>query len=177
MGLDREAIREKAERKSRDQSVVPMWRKREPAGDAGADPDFAARLAQVNEAGPEEAARLCQIDLEDLVKTLSQHAPLYAYVASKYYHARRDRAAAEREVDRIRAQVFNEIQEEDPDLAANKTERRVEDAPEVNQAEDELLEARRHEARLRGILEGLKERGSMLNHVAAIQRREMETYQ
>lgn len=173
MGLDRDAIRERVESDPRrDASVVPIWRQQEQAegDDTGFDFD------RIPEASPQEAARLCQIDLSDLKTTLSNHAPIYAYVASRYYHARRERARAEREVDRVRAATFNKIQREEPDLAANKTERRVEDHPDVNAAEDALYEAKELEDRLRGILEGLKERGTMLNQVAAIQRREQENY-
>lgn len=178
MPLDQDELQRRVEEDDRrDHSVVPIHEhRRTSGGQSSGDPELDELLERVPQATPEEAARLCRINYADLKQTLSRHAPLYAYVASNYYHARRRRAAAEREVDRVRARVFNDIQDEEPDLAANKTERRVEDHPDVNAAEQKVLEAREREDRLHGILQGMRERGSMLNHVAAIQRREQETY-
>lgn len=165
MGFNDEELRRKAGKQRPDEIVDDLTTEQ------------SDELRRVFEEGsPAEIASYVTVNEADIRETLSRHSGIYAYVAVQYREAKVEVARAKREVDRVRASVFNYIQEQDPGLAIGKTERRVETNERVEEAEAALRKAELREGRLRAASEALEHRKDMLQNIAAILRREMETY-
>lgn len=131
---------------------------------------------KLKEAPAETVAKHCSINLANLEETMQNHPSLYAYAVASYETARAAEARAKWNEERVRAEVFNQIQDEEPGLAIGRTERRVDDHADVVDASAKRFRLAREVAALKALVRGLEHRRDMIQQIAARQREELKSY-
>lgn len=133
-------------------------------------------LQRLREEQEDYVAELASINLQHLDSVMQNHAAVYGYALARYERLEVEASEAEEQVDTIEAQVFNEIQEQEPGLAIGRTERRVEADPRVTEAKSEAAAVRK-EARLhRALVDALDKKTFMLTQLSKRQAAEARQY-
>lgn len=122
---------------------------------------------------PEEyIADLCSINLTHLDNSLQNHAALYGYAESMAEAAEAAYARAKKALEFLQAEKFNAYQKREKGLAIARTERRIEEDPDIQEAKDEVIKAQAIRGQLRALCKALVHRRDMLIQISSRQKAE-----
>lgn len=131
--------------------------------------DFAA----LDRAPEKTVANLCRIDVSDMITTMQQHPPLFGYVAASYEQAKIAEEQAKDEVDRIKAQVFMDMANEDPSLPVNRLERLTVMHDKYQLALEHHRDLAARTGRLKALMNTMEHRRDMIVQIHSRQKKEL----
>lgn len=128
-----------------------------------------------------EAARICEINLADLVGTMQRHPGVVAYVHAQYEAARIKEALTRQKFENVKAAIADQLAKTPvestgkmPSVAA--VEMAVKNDLNVQQAYQKYLQAVGETSLFKPIITGLEHRRDMLVQIASRQRQEIANY-